>query len=226
MGDKKKLKITKCTISTKGVVNPGSDSFEVMLNPTDYSLDRSICYSKDKTLGKTGSDNKFSGVNASSINLKFLLDGTGTVIKKYGKSPYDVVKVQIKNLQAIIYDYNGDQHSPNCVRILWGDLLFYGNCSKFNTQYKMFKPNGDPLRADVELSFKEYISKEEQTKTKDKQSPDMTHIVIVKAGDTLPLLCNRIYDDSSYYSEVAEVNKIMNFRKLKPGTKLIFPPIR
>jgi nucleoid-associated protein YgaU len=47
----------------------------------------------------------------------------------------------------------------------------------------------------------------------------------VKAGDTLPWLCYNIYGDSRYYLEIARVNKLINFRKLREGDELYFPPI-
>jgi nucleoid-associated protein YgaU len=56
-------------------------------------------------------------------------------------------------------------------------------------------------------------------------SPDLTHIRMVKDGDTLPLMSFRIYGDSKYYLEVAKANNITNFRKLTVGRKIFFPPI-
>lgn len=56
-------------------------------------------------------------------------------------------------------------------------------------------------------------------------SPDMSHLVTMRAGDTLPLLCKRIYSDPAYYMEVARVNRLVNFRNLLPGSVLRFPPL-
>ena len=57
------------------------------------------------------------------------------------------------------------------------------------------------------------------------QSPDLTHICLIKVGDTLPNLCYQIYGDPNYYLEVARANQIDNFRNLTPGTKIFFPPL-
>jgi nucleoid-associated protein YgaU len=59
-----------------------------------------------------------------------------------------------------------------------------------------------------------------------RSSPDMTHTVRVKAGDTLPLLCQRIYRDASKYLEIARLNDLDGFRALAPGSELQFPPMR
>jgi nucleoid-associated protein YgaU len=58
------------------------------------------------------------------------------------------------------------------------------------------------------------------------QSPDLTHVRVVEEGDTLPLMAKRIYGDSKYYLEVARVNRITSFRKLKTGQRIFFPPIQ
>ena len=56
-----------------------------------------------------------------------------------------------------------------------------------------------------------------------KSSPDLSHVVTVKAGDTLPLLCYDIYGSSNPYIKVAAVNGLTDFRDLQPGQQLMFP---
>jgi len=95
-----------------------------------------------------------------------------------------------------------------------------------SVDYTLFKPSGEPLRAKVTVAFKEFMSQEEESLRADRKSADLTHVVEVRAGDTLPLLCERIYKDSGYYTQVARLNNINNFRDIKPGTRLFFPPLR
>ena len=70
------------------------------------------------------------------------------------------------------------------------------------------------------------MSKEEEALRANRSSPDLSHIIEVKAGDNLPMLCYQVYKDSAYYLDVARVNGITNFRDIRPGTKLHFPPLR
>ena len=86
--------------------------------------------------------------------------------------------------------------------------------------------SGEPLRAKIKLAFSGFMSKEEEALRANRSSPDLSHLIEVKAGDTLPMLCYRVYKDCSYYLEVAKVNDITNFRDIKPGSKLHFPPLR
>ena len=226
MGKKEKLKIIKCSAGNNGKISETGDSYCVMLNPKEYSSAKQINYSNKPAFGQIGSDNKFISIPPNDLNLSFTIDGTGAVPKSESDDKAVEVKDSIKDLEAIVYEYVGSEHKPSIIKVVWGSLLYYGNLKSMDVKYTMFKKDGSPLRAEVSLKLINYIGKAEEEKRKNKGSPDMTHIVHVKSGDTLPLLCKKIYDDSTYYIEVARANNIMNFRNLKPGTKLIFPPLK
>ena len=66
-------------------------------------------------------------------------------------------------------------------------------------EYKLFKADGAPLRAIVTMGFVGYISEEMAAAEAERSSPDMTHIVTIKEGDTLVDLCCKIYGKSKYY---------------------------
>jgi nucleoid-associated protein YgaU len=89
----------------------------------------------------------------------------------------------------------------------------------------MFDMFGLPIRAKISASFAEVTSKSLMAKLAMLSSPDLTHSIQVKEGDILPLLTYNIYKKQDYYLQVAKVNRLKNFRKLKAGTTLIFPPI-
>ncbi len=221
-GSKVKFKISPCTVGESGNVTVDSGaSFETMLNPSAYSHSRSIGYSKKKVLGQLGSDTKFSDIQPEKTNFDILIDGTGVV----NQSAPDV-KTQINQLNDLIYKYDGAQHEPNHIRILWGELIFFGRLESISVDYNLFKPSGEPLRAKVKLSILSFMSKEEEGLRANRSSPDLSHQILVKAGDTLPMLCYRIYKDCTYYLEVARINHITNVRNIKPGSKLHFPPLR
>lgn len=57
------------------------------------------------------------------------------------------------------------------------------------------------------------------------ENANLPYVHLVQVGDTLPDLCNQIYNSPSYYVQVAKYNGLNKFRNLKSGTQLIFPPI-
>jgi nucleoid-associated protein YgaU len=89
----------------------------------------------------------------------------------------------------------------------------------------MFDPLGLPIRAKISASFTESTSPGLMAKLAMLSSPDLTHKVSVKEGDLLPLLTFNTYKNQNYYLQVAKANKLKNFRHLKTGSTLIFPPI-
>nr|WP_320014351.1 hypothetical protein [uncultured Desulfobacter sp.] len=223
-GEKKRLVISSCKVDD-GKISVEKDQFEVMLNPSECSLEQDIAYNKIEALGQIGSDQKFCSIKPETLSFKIVLDGTGAVPYPSGGGALSV-KELIKKLDDIVSKYDGEKHEPNIVQVLWGSLIFYGRMSSKKIEYTMYKPSGEPLRASVSLGFESYLSREEEALRANKSSPDLTHGVEFKAGDSLPLLCYRIYKDASYYAEVARANNIVNFRQIEPGTRIWFPPLR
>ena len=197
-----------------------------MLNPSGYKQDWSISYdngghdANPSAMGLTKAQPRYKQTKPQDVNFDIVIDNTGVVP---GSSD---VATQIAQLKAVVYDFVGTNHEPNVVKLVWGNFSFTGRLTKMSVQYTLFKPTGDPLRAKVNIAFTDYTSAAQEAREAGKTSPDLTHLVEVKAGDSLPLLCYRIYKNSAYYLEVAKVNGIINFRDIKPGTKLNFPPLR
>jgi nucleoid-associated protein YgaU len=110
--------------------------------------------------------------------------------------------------------------------VMWGTLQIKRCVLKSaSIAYKLFKPEGVPLRAVITANFTDNSDDNARVAIAQDQSSDLLHVRLVKAGDNLPTLCHQIYGDPGYYLEVACVNQIDNFRKLTPGTKIIFPPL-
>ena len=112
------------------------------------------------------------------------------------------------------------------MRLAWGTLQFRCRLKEMTVRYILFQPNGKPLRAEVTAEFMEYIDAATTLKMQGDNSPDMTHVRIVKAGDSLPLMCYEIYGDCNYYLEVAKANKLPNYQALPIGQRITFPPIK
>lgn len=228
-GTKALLTISPCTVNNGKIsVDSSKKKFEAMINPAGYEHTFKLSYSKNRVLGQPGTETKYDASHPEKIVLKELvLDATGAVVANLSSIASDPVPVkeQIELLKDVVYTYKGTKHEAPIVQLKWGELLFYGRVESLKFDYTLFKPSGVPLRAKVTLIFIEYQSSEEISKEAAQESPDLTHLIEVKAGDTLPLLCYQIYQDCTYYIEVAQINNLTNFRDLKPGIKLQFPPL-
>jgi nucleoid-associated protein YgaU len=120
---------------------------------------------------------------------------------------------------------DGSIHEPKFLKIEWGTLIFKCRLKSVNISYTLFDKAGKPLRAELDTTFVSDLKDSERVKAENKTSPDLTHKRIVRAHDTLPLMCKEIYGTEGYYLQVARANKLDNFRNLQLGQELFFPPV-
>jgi nucleoid-associated protein YgaU len=111
------------------------------------------------------------------------------------------------------------------VLLVWGSLVFPCVLITANYSFTLFKPDGTPLRAVASCSFRESVPEAERILADNPASPDLTHLREVQEGDSLPLLTDSIYGNAELYLEVARVNKLINFRRLRVGSRVAFPPV-
>ena len=198
------------------------DSFEALINPETYTLEYKVKTAETQGQGTSGAQSRFEYTPPEELTFEFLFDNTGIID---GKPKTEGVFEDVNHFKLLLTQYQGNSHEPYHLKLVWGNLLFKGRAIEITITYKLFSPNGQPIRAVVKVKFKGSIEEKKRTLLEGKNSPDLTHIRKVKAGDTLPLMCYRIYGDPKYYLQVATANGLGNFRLLSPGTDLVFPPI-
>ncbi|MCI3944232.1 hypothetical protein K0038_01240 [Pseudomonas syringae] len=195
--------------------------YTAMLNPEKLQWGRQVQYNEASAPDSSAPTSKYNKTNSEKLSFELVIDCTGVVDSKRVDLPEEMAQ-----LSRVIYDYNGTVHRPNYVIINWGGgLAFRGVLTGFNTSYTFFKPDGTPLRAKVSLEFASYIDSVTLARKDKKASPDMSHLVSIVEGDTLPQIADDIYRDPGYYLHIAQVNKLDKFRHLKPGTVLSVPPL-
>ena len=199
------------------------DLFEALINPESYTLDYKLKFSEDaQGHGTPGTNLKYEYTEPEEITFEFLFDNTGIIDGK----ARDNVADDLKRFKEVILEYKGDAHEPRHLKLVWGEnSIFKGRATEVSVTYKMFNPDGSPTRAVAKVKFRSSVEDLKRAALQNRQSPDLTHVRTVIAGDTLDRLCHRIYGDPRYYLQVAEANKLGNFRKLVPGTTLVFPPL-
>jgi hypothetical protein len=223
-----KLTITPCNLDEKGnVTGPDtSKTYTARINPSNYARNFDITYNNTRAMGTPTMQPKFNTSGEKNIQFDIVIDGTGVVPPTSPSSTAVDIDTQLDDLKKVIFTLDGTEHQPNTVMLAWGSFKFVGKLNSMKVEYTLFKPSGIPLRAKINLNFIQYVGPKETASEANMSSPDLTHAIEFKAGDTLPLLCFRVYKDSAYYLEVAKINGINNFRDIKPGTRLNFPPLR
>lgn len=201
--------------------------FNVYINPEKYSRKYTICYTDPTAPGINGGSPNFNKIPSEELQLELVFDGTGVIASPIpGLIPFtdDGIVKQISEFTEIVFEYQGSIHSPNFLILTWGKLSFKCRLLSLTINYTLFKPDGTPLRARADATFVEYHDEVALALMANDNSPDLSHVRTVLAGDTLPLMCYRIYGSSTYYPQVARVNGLTDFRNLIVGTQLLFPP--
>ena len=201
--------------------------FLVAINPAKYNRAVTIRYNNNKAMGATGGSPLFRKMESETITFELVFDATGVVPLGKGVVPIGSrgIADQIKMLRTVTATYDGKMHGSHFLKLIWGDLLFKCRLQSMTFTYTLFTSTGLPLRARADTTFIGFNDEKELQARAKKSSPDLTHLYTVQAGDTLPLLCDRIYGSSAYYSQVAEANGLAGFRDLQPGMQLVFPPL-
>lgn len=200
----------------------------LFINPEKYTRTYTICYSDRQAQGSPGGSPLFNKIPSEKMKLELVFDGTGVVPGPVpGVVPFtgDGITEQIDEFTGLVFSYEGGIHSPRYLRLVWGTLSFRCRLTELSLTYTLFKPDGTPLRARGDATFLQFSSPELLARDANQQSPDVTHVRTVVAGDTLPLLCWQIYGSGDWYAWVAAQNRLTGFRDLRVGTQLVFPPL-
>lgn len=210
-------------------------TFEAMFNPESYSLKYENKFEEAKTIGNVGGVAKWTTTGSDTLQLKLILDNTGVGDYGYGgfaiaaaiaqfRKKWDIDNRVAEFLKLTTF-VNGDIHEPNYLTVEWGNLAFECRVENVEVTYELFNRSGKPIRAELEVTFKADSETSKRHKKIHLTSPDLTHIRTVKSGDTLPLMAYNIYNDPSYYIQVARANKLNSVRKLTIGQTIKFPPL-
>ncbi|HET6255447.1 MAG TPA: LysM peptidoglycan-binding domain-containing protein [Puia sp.] len=200
--------------------------FSVMFNPATFTIETKIDYKQPDAKGQNGGDPVFEKIPPLEFSVEFVIDGTGVGPGNAGQGDSDFVKNKVKDFRELTgCNINGEIHRPNYLSVLWG--TFYIECVlvSLSVNYYLFDPQGSPLRAKLTCAFLERIGAGKDGRRSRLESPDLTKVYSIKEGNTLDLIADNYYDDPSWYLAIAKANKLKNFRKLVPGTRLVLPPL-
>lgn len=206
-------------------------TFNVLYNPNSYFLEYKNELDNETPMNATDSVREFKTSGGKELKLDLLWDATCTSYS--GNSSFQADIEKDKTVQKVIdkfidtcFNVKDDTHQPYFLKIHWGEFTFQGVLTSVKVTYSLFDNSGKPLRAHTDCTFSSYTSLVEQSNEQQNNSPDLTHHRVVEGDTPLPLMTFNIYKNDRYYLEVARANRINNFRSLKQGQSISFPPIK
>ncbi len=143
------MKLEKAVIEVLDGSNSGA-RYPVLFNPFEYSLERSIGYKATAIPGLGGPLLQFINGDAEVLTMELFVDDY-TDAPPDGKSVSDRMDDIAQLLQI-----DQQLHAPPPVRFVWGKLAFKALLEKLSRKITLFRPDGMPARATLNVSFREY----------------------------------------------------------------------
>ncbi len=200
------------------------DEIRVSFNPESITYKACPRYAQLPNAGakKSGNRMTYGGNFSSELSMKLLLDTTRT-----GKSVYDKYVKFLIGL-TVPDEEKGFTQPPKC-KFKWGEFTedtrmgFEAVLSGLQVEYIWFLPDGTPVRATTDLTFKEYYEADElQNPTSRSEARKVWRVI---EGQTLDWIAYQEYGDSAAWRHIARVNNLQNPRDLRPGMVLRLLPL-
>ena len=202
--------------------------YPVMYNPENFTKNVRTVLRPRRVTGDTGEEQEYGGNAADSVSFEFLFDATGGSVNSINGEVAKAlggVDAEIELFLFLTSARDPLSHQSRKLTLVWGTFIFDCRLESASINYTLFSSIGRPIRAKVNATFKGDRLRLLQAAFDKLFSADLTHVHIVKSGETLPLIAKNIYDDPLLYIEIARINNLKNFRSIKPGMELILPPV-
>jgi hypothetical protein len=233
MGITQLFKLSKLTIKafsdearSKSIGSP----VKVQYNPESLAIKHESVFQSRQGIATSSAQARFSHGKSRQVDVDLVFEGTRVGymgVELLGR--VDTVADRVDAFLKCCYQVKSSTHEPAFLKLVWdkgifGRAGFDCRLESVDIQYTAFERDGSPLRADLKAKFVEDLDPKKKASQDRLSSPDLSHRRIVCTGDTLPGLCIEIYGAAEHYLRVAEINAIDDFRSLRPGQELIFPP--
>ncbi|MBI4576610.1 MAG: LysM peptidoglycan-binding domain-containing protein [Planctomycetes bacterium] len=193
-----------------------NEEIEVLFNPREYTIEKSTPWKEHDVQGLDGPAIEFTFGNRQVLSMELFFD------------TYEEKKDVREHTQKIadLLFVNAEKHRPPILLFTWGkNMQFKCLLERLSQKFTMFLDDGTPVRATLQVTFKEYTVPFEELQKNPRHSPDHTKRRIVKEGDTLQWIASKEYGDPGEWRMIADANGIDDPRKLEPGTELLIPPL-
>jgi nucleoid-associated protein YgaU len=228
-------KLTITPLAKKGKRYEALPDLPVMFNPESYSISKSVKWDPPSSSGtKTSTQSRlnapilaFGGGDSRQLTLELFFDVTGPIDRQGQQvTPKDVREETNKIVD--LTKIQRDEEQPPVCRLFWGnaptgsDFPFTGVITSLTQKFTQFNREGQPVRATLSLSFKEFLDPELDRRQTDPEFT--THII--HGGETLSSIAADVYRDPKQWRIIAVANQIDDPRRLIVGQTLSIPKIR
>lgn len=199
---------------------------EVLFNPEEYTVSRDNNFAQMAIPGLRAPLLQFVHGNMQTLQMELLVDtyeAHSSSSSRVNEAGQDVrlLTSKITGLMCI----NPETHAPPVVLFTWGSLSFTCVLAKVSERFILFRSDGTPVRARLQVTFNEYTNGDLEAKEVKRQTADFTKVRVVAQGETLSAIAASVYGNAALWRPIALANAVDNPRRLALGTKLRIPPL-
>lgn len=194
---------------------PASDKIPVMFNPEEYTLTKDVNYARIGVPGLNSPVLQFVHGNLQTLEMELFLDTyeAGTDVRLRTKQVTDLLNIDPQT------------HAPPVLLFTWSSLSFVCVLGKVAQRFVMFRPDGTPVRARLQVTFNEFADPVLQAMAQKNETADYTKLHVVTDGETLDLIAFRMYDSPLLWRPIARINGLDDPRELTVGQQLVIPKL-
>lgn len=194
----------------------GGDTIQCAFNPESYTISKTNIWTYKPNQSKDYPKPEFGGGMPMVYTMQLLLD-----VSLQGSD--QSIKDQANALMKAMH---GGGSPPKFVTFSWGSTqLPKAAPLSISIQYAMFHPNGDPMRAfvDLELAQADDSAPPGQAQNPTTRGTAGLRSHIVQDGDSLHSIAYESYGDPTRWRVIAEANGVDDPLRIERGTALSIP---
>lgn len=218
------LKPTKAQLICKDDNLPDDyQPLEVMFNPTEYTLKQSAKVERNENPAEPGGTAQFQGTSAMTLSMKLFLDDFASA--EGDVTPKITTLLSWTRPTSASTTKDPNKPLPPMVGFKWGNKQldgFFGFLTDVSVTYKVFRMDGTPVQAEVNISI---VGQEEKPPGTNPTSRAINskRVRQVTEGDTLQSIAYAELGKPSLWRAIAELNGIDDPQRLQIGSSLLIP---
>lgn len=187
------------------------DQIPVMFNPAEYTLETGNSFAEIGIPGLSSPPIQFVRGNLKTLRMELFFD-------TYEQQAD--VRTFTSKITSLL-EKNLDLQAPPILIFSWGQLNFQCVLDSASQRFTMFLSDGTPVRATLNVNFKEYQPVEIEIRRGLFIGPPTVRNVL--SGETLSGIAGSALGDPGAWREIAERNGIDDPRRISPDEPLIIP---
>ncbi|MCA9873929.1 MAG: LysM peptidoglycan-binding domain-containing protein [Ardenticatenaceae bacterium] len=194
-----------------------------MFNPFEYTVSKTNTYTERAATGSNTTPMEFSKSSGQTLQLALVFDTYET-----GEDVTITTNKLWKLMEPKAAQSSDKKPEPPEVAFKWGVFQFEAVITQMTQKFTMFKHDGTPVRAQVNVTFTQY----KNANNYPSQNPtsggaeDVRQVWSVVRGDRLDLIAARVYGDATKWRLIAQYNGILKPMNLRPGQQLVIPRLQ